>query len=159
MWSKKQKQTSLRAAKDEELQVLDFGRDGYCYGFGAPVNVLPKIEDTGCHGKTLKFYLSKFVLRRGEEAKRSLYSSFIIALEANTGDGEVLRILKLLSGDAVVTFGEDMAWKDLKDRGKIVIQHEGRKQTIPVGPVFEGGEINYVRYKMQVTIPTRIELG
>ncbi|CAG9333693.1 unnamed protein product [Blepharisma stoltei] len=108
MWSDKQKQTTLRAAKDEELQVLGFGRDGFCYSFSAPINTLPQLEDSACLEWTLKFYLSKYLRKGDEEKKRNLYCSFVVALEAATRDGDLIRGIKLPSGDAVVTLRTKM---------------------------------------------------
>ncbi|CAG9336183.1 unnamed protein product [Blepharisma stoltei] len=131
--SSKQKQIILKAAKDEEIQVLGFGRGGFCYGFSTPVTNLPKIDDRECLGFTLKFYLSKFLKKGDEEIKLSLHGSFIIALETCSRVGDILRSLRLPSGDAVVTFAEEDAWKDLKGRGKIMVQHQGNKLAVPSG--------------------------
>ncbi|CAG9323757.1 unnamed protein product [Blepharisma stoltei] len=122
-----QKQTCLRAAKDEELQVLGFGREGFCYGYTALINVLPKIEDSECIGKTLKFCLSKFIQKKDEELKRTLYSSFAVELEAFTRDEDVIRSLRLPSGDAMVTFADETAWNDWKKQRKTNDEARGKE--------------------------------
>mmetsp|Transcript_8203 Transcript_8203/g.8056 ORF Transcript_8203/g.8056 Transcript_8203/m.8056 type:complete len:222 (+) Transcript_8203:98-763(+) len=152
----RKKTVALKSAQNEDLQFLGISSSGTFFGYAAPVETLPEMQENHLLENAIKIYLSKYAKRDDQIGKRELYSALILELEHATDPGEILRCRQLPSGDAMVIFTSNAAKKKVLDPGRISVQHGVQRRIVPLGPVGKNGELNFQRYLVQVTLPLEV---
>ncbi|CAG9318918.1 unnamed protein product [Blepharisma stoltei] len=141
MSQKRKKTVTLKAAQNEDLQFLGLSSGGTFFGYAAPMEILPEIQENHLLEHAIKVYLSKYARKDDLASKRELYSALMLALEQATKPGEILRCRQLPSGDAMVIFTSSQAKKKALDSGKIAVRHGAQTRIVPLGPVGKIGQI------------------
>ncbi|CAG9314879.1 unnamed protein product [Blepharisma stoltei] len=146
MESVKKKTVVLKAAQDAELQHLGLSESGTFFGFTAPTETLPELQESRMLENSMKVYLSKYLNRSKDNReqnveKKELFLALMIALEIETKPGEILRCRQLPSGDVVVIYTSEQARRQMLKQGKITIQLEDSKRHVPIGPMNKNGEL------------------